>query len=180
MTKRYVIFFAVFFILIDVRSQNMEQILSVLFNVDAGVTLVADGQISLKQSTGYLISMSMFSTSNSLTLSTINSRIDSKNINLRQQNNVSMNVFYHLEGEPFYDYIVTLPPYIVVTKPGVPDMIIEAPTTMPITKGDGIPTGSLVASLGNTDFTVNGTLDVGKGETKGTYVGTFALVVNCN
>ena len=162
------------------NAQTISQFSEGVFYSSIGAEIVTEIPVSLRQHSSYIVSMSIISICRSSTLSKINSRANSQNVDAVAQNNVTTNAFYHIEGEPFYDYIITLPPYIVVTKPGVPDMIINAPTSQPIINSSDTPTGSLVASLGKTDFTVNGTLDVGKGEAKGAYVGTFALVVNCN
>lgn len=175
--KNTLLYVVVSFLMTSATAQTMDQFTATVFNTSVGATIDTDVPVSLKQSSNYVVSMALLTSSISASISTVKSRIAGGEFT---NNNVTTNVFYHLQGEAFYDYIVTLPPYIAVTKPGVPDMIIDAPTTAPISKSDDVISGTLAASSGTTDFTINGTLDFGKEEIKGTYVGTFALVVNCN
>ncbi len=166
--------------MISIASHVFGQLPVASFGTFIGAEIVDDSPVSLCQTSNYIMTMSMITSTSYTTISSINSRIKGNNAESLNQSHVTTNAFFHLEGVPFYDYIITLPPFIALTKSGEPDMIIDAPTVENISKSDNSPTGTLVASLGKTDFTVNGTLDIGEKASKGTYVGTFALVVNCN
>ncbi len=164
----------------SITAQTMDQLPYTLFGSTIGATILPEVPVALSQTSNYILSMSILTSTFGTSVSTINSRLNGKGGNALNQNNVSTIAYFHLDGVSNYNYVITLPPYISVTMSGAPDMIIDAPSTKSPATIDDAPTGSLMASIGERDFIVRGTFDVGSKQTTGTIVGTFALVVNCN